>query len=270
MPLVRPRRRLVSHPLRVRRLRVDSVTRPTPRFARVTLGGPELAGFRSLAPDDHVKVLLPVPGADQPHVPEVIDGRIDWAVGAQRRITRDYTPLQRDDQHGLLRLDMVLHDAGAAAAWADQAAPGHVVGVAGPRGSYVWDEPITDVVMLGDETALPAISRWLEELPSEATAQVVVELADETDQRPLPSAATVEVRWVHRNGYAPGDGGVLEDAVRLIADIRPGALVWAAGEAGAVQRVRRELADSGVPTDRIIGRGYWKRGVADHQEAHAD
>jgi len=47
---------LIMHPLR--HLEVVKVTELTPMMRRITLGGPELEGFISLAPEDHIKVFF--------------------------------------------------------------------------------------------------------------------------------------------------------------------------------------------------------------------
>jgi NADPH-dependent ferric siderophore reductase len=45
------------------------------------------------------------------------------------------------------------------------------------------------------------------------------------------------------------------------ADLDPGIRVWVAGEAAAVQRIRRHLfEDRGLPRSQASVRGYWKHG----------
>lgn len=53
--------RTVRHPLVFRRLQVREVTELTPHMRRIVVGGAELEGFHSGAPDDHVKVFFPNP-----------------------------------------------------------------------------------------------------------------------------------------------------------------------------------------------------------------
>ena len=79
---------------------------------------------------------------------------------------------------------------------------GPVPGIGGPRGSFVIPREFDWHLLVGDETALPAIGRRLEELPAGSGALVVVEVASPIAQIPLQSAAQLTVRWLHRNGEA--------------------------------------------------------------------
>lgn len=110
----------VHHPLRIRRLSVTLVRRPTPRVVRVSLGGAELEGFCRGAPDDHVKVFFPERGATEPLLPELGERGVIWPTEGPRPIARDYTPVDGADD-GLV-LDFVLHDGGHASDWAAYAA----------------------------------------------------------------------------------------------------------------------------------------------------
>lgn len=139
-----------------------------PSTRRITLGGESLADFASASFDDHVKLIL------------------DDEVG------RDYTPRRFDTAARELMLEFALHGDGPAAAWAAQATPGQRVAVAGPRGSFVVAPDFDWHLLVGDETALPAIARRLEELPPQARATVVLKV-DAADRRPLPSRASVDV-----------------------------------------------------------------------------
>ncbi len=63
---------------------------------------------------------------------------------------------------GSFVVDFVIHDDGPATNWAATAKVGSVLGVAGPRGSSVIStDGIGLHLLIGDETALPAIARSL-------------------------------------------------------------------------------------------------------------
>ena len=49
----------VRHPFRARHVQLLAREAISPGFVRLTLGGPELAGFVSAGFDDHVKLILP-------------------------------------------------------------------------------------------------------------------------------------------------------------------------------------------------------------------
>ncbi|MDH4419670.1 MAG: siderophore-interacting protein [Acidovorax sp.] len=245
----------IRHPLHARHLRVVRRTQVSPGFVRLTLAGPELAGFVSAGFDDHLKLLLPQPGQERPTLPTLQDGRP--VFDGPRPVLRDYTPARFDAQTGELDIEVALHDAGPATDWAASATVGQWVGIAGPRGCMVVPTGFDWHWLLGDETALPAIARRLAELPASAVATVRIQLRNPADQRVLASAAQVSLQWV----------SALSAAVETLA-LPPGAgFVWAAGEHSEMAAVRRAmLAKPGVDAKRMRISAYWKRGVADHHE----
>lgn len=125
----------VRHPLQARHLQVVRRTAVSPGFVRLTLAGPELAGFVSAGFDDHLKLILPQPGQERPTLPSLQDGRPVFPD--PRPVLRDYTPARYDAATGELDIEVALHDAGPATDWAASAAVGQWVGIAGPRGSMV-------------------------------------------------------------------------------------------------------------------------------------
>jgi len=207
--------RRVRHTLVFRHVEVLAVQDITPSMRRVTFGGEELDGFVSAAPDDHVKLFFPVNGEPLPRPTMGAEG-LQFPDGAARPPMRDYTPRHFNTLARTLDIDFVLHGDGPAASWAATAAPGQVIGLGGPRGSMLVADDFDHYVMVGDETALPAIGRWLEELPASTRATVLVEIADERDRQLLHSLANVHVTWMHRDGTPPGGGTLLQDALAAL------------------------------------------------------
>ncbi|MET0209323.1 MAG: siderophore-interacting protein, partial [Burkholderiaceae bacterium] len=189
----------VRHPLEVRRCTVLRVVPLTPGVVRVTFGGEALRRFVSASFDDHVKLMLPppggrplvlpVPGPDGPALP----------ADAERPTMRDFTPRSFDPSRGELDIEFALHGHGPAAAWAARAQPGQEVGIGGPRGSLVIPTDFDWHLLVGDETALPAIARRLEELPADATVIARVQTRERADRRGLRSAADVRLHWLDAN-----------------------------------------------------------------------
>jgi NADPH-dependent ferric siderophore reductase len=181
-----------------------------------------------------------------------------WTLPDGRRaVVRTVTPLAAGD--GELAIDVVLHGPGALATWAATAAVGTRTAVSGPARGHVVDDTAAAYVVAGDETALAAIGQLLASLRHGLPATVHVELAAADGQVALPSRAGTEVRWhLLRQGARPGDALV---AAVTEGPVPPGAHVWAAGEAAAVQRIRRHLFDGlGLPRSRTTVRGYWQVG----------
>ncbi len=260
----------VHHELRMRRLTVEAIDRPTPRLVRVTLGGPDLEGFRSDGSGDHVKVFFPAPGEHHAELPELGPDGLRRDPGTPKPRGRDYTPKHDLLDEGRLVLDIVLHDAGIGSDWARAAAVGDTLGVAGPRGSHVLEGQIDGLVLLGDETALPAISNFLAAAPPTRSVDAFVEVADGDDVQPLPGGPNCSVSWLPRSDAAPGHSRVLVGAAGSI-DPAPGRdLYWIAAEAGVAPAVRAALVERGVEPASIESRGYWKLDTRDHQEPHQD
>jgi NADPH-dependent ferric siderophore reductase len=232
--------RRVRHEIKRRELEVVRVEQPSPQFRSVTLAGEALADFVSESFDDHVKLILDSDGAEP--------------------VMRDYTPRRFDRAARELTIEFSLHGDGPAATWAAQARPGQRVAVGGPRGSFVIPLDYGWHLLVGDETALPAIARRLEELPPGAVATAIVQVDDVRDQRAFTSAATLDVQW------ASGTDDLL-DKVRALNLPSCDSYAWCAGEARAVAELRRILVDEkGLDRHAIRAAAYWKRGTSAHHE----
>ncbi len=242
--------RVRREPPRFRRVHVVRAERLSPRFVRVVVAGPELAGFDVPEPAASVRVLLPGPSG---LAPLQWDGNEFLLPDGSRPPIRTFTPWKLDGDG--LALGVVLHGAGVASSWAEGAGPGDEVAVSGPGRGYRIDETADRYVLLGDETAVPALDqlRALLRVPVETHVEVV-------DPESLPPLGGAIVWHVAEPGAPPGS--TLAAALRSI-ELGPGTRVWAAGEAAAVQRLRRHLFDErGVPRTHTSIRGYWQAGRA--------
>ena len=259
----------VRHTLKLRVLTVVRTELLTPHLRRITLGGADLDGFVSPSHDDHVKLFFPAPGQTDPVFPVLGNGAnpIEYAPG-EKPIARNYTPRRYDAERQELEIDFVLHGDGPASSWAAQAAPGQTLGVGGPRGSMVVPLDFDWYLLVGDQTALPAIARRLEQLPATARAMVVIETLESGEEIALDSAAQVDVHWVARNGRS---GALLLEELRKLALPHAGdGYAWVATEHAQVQDLRRHLLDAGVPKQHLHVASYWKHGAAEHHQTHDD
>jgi len=236
---------------------VARTERVSPRLIRITLTGADLDRLVVEQPGSSVRVLLPSPG-DRELVAPRWNGNEFLLPDGKRPAIRTFTP-GLDGPAGELDIKVVTHGAGLASAWAEAAVGGEAAAVSGPGRGYVVDPDAPAFLVAGDETAIPAVVQLLAALPREALVQVVVEVADASAEIDLPTRPGVAIRWVSlAPGKSPGDALVAE--VRT-AGIPPGTRVWAAGEAAAMQRIRRHLFDErGLPRGHTSVRGYWKHG----------
>ncbi|AIB35008.1 MULTISPECIES: siderophore-interacting protein [Pseudomonas] len=240
----------VTHEIKRRRLDVLRVVDITPRMRRITLGGPELAGFVSLGSDDHIKLMFPQNAAEQAALQSPT---FSIKGDGPQPAMRDYTPRRFDLSLGELDIDFVLHGDGPASTWAEQAQVGQHLYIGGPRGSMIVPDIFDSYLLIGDETALPAIARRLEELPAGRKVLAVIEIADAAEQQALHSAAELEVIWVLRGQVD------LLDTVRTLT-LPSGALyTFVAMETKLSRQVRRVLLDTHKVDEAFLKAvGYWR------------
>lgn len=252
--------RLRREPPPFRSVEVRDVERLSPRMARVTLAGPELAGLVVEQPAASVRLLLPSRGADEVELP-TWNGNEFLLPSGRRPAIRTFTPRRVASDPPELDLDIVVHGPGAASEWADRAAPGDRAAISGPGRGYAVDIDAPAYLIAGDETAIAAISQLLESIPGTVPVVVVIEIASPDARLPLPEHARAQIRWEELAPDAP-PGDRMFAAVRG-AEIVDGARVWVAGEAAGVQRIRRHLFEErGLPRSHATVRGYWKHGRA--------
>ncbi len=267
----------VRHEIKRRVLTVKQITHVSPHLLRVTLAGDDLVDFVSASFDDHVKVFFPAPGATDVALPELGPNGLVLPEGAPKPIMRDFTPRRFDREARELDLEFVLHHPGPASQWAAQATVGQTLAIGGPRGSFVIPTDFDWHLLIGDDTALPAIARRLAELPAGTRTAVVVEVADESAKIEFATQAEAYVIWRYRNtpGGERHDGQPAgAQLVAALSDLplpEGDGYVWAAGEAAAMRAVRQHLCDTrGVHKSRIRASAYWKRGAAGVHESLDD
>jgi NADPH-dependent ferric siderophore reductase len=240
-------------------LRVATVTDVTPSVRRVVLTGPPEA---VLAAGPTVSLLVPRVGEAAPRWPQVAkDGRIVWPDGAHGVSLRSYTARRQDPVAGEVEIDFVLHGDGPAASWAAAAVPGALLGVAG--GGSLGERPAGWLLLAGDETALPAISRILASAAPGTHGVALLEVAGPEEEQPVLAPPGVEVHWLHRSGAAAGTD-LLADAVAALP--RPAGedvFAWVGAESATVRTVRAGLRGRwGLRRSQHHAIGYWRRGRA--------
>jgi NADPH-dependent ferric siderophore reductase len=238
----------VRYETRRRTLDVAAVEALTPKMRRIRFQSPELGDFESLSPDDHIKIFTPD------------------ADGAS--VMRDYTPRSFDTANGTLVIDFALHDAGPATAWALSARPGDKLEIGGPRGSSIIPDVFDWYLLIGDETALPAIGRRVEALRPEAEVTTLVVVDDAAEIQSFAAKARWEAEWMTRDVSGLDD---IENARQVLDRWLPRAgegFIWIAGEAQFARSLRTHLVERhNWPLTRMKAAGYWLRGgVGVHEQ----
>lgn len=265
-------------PITVRKLSVAAVRDVTPNIRRITLMGDELKSFEtngvrvpafvSEGFDDHIKMVFPENG-EFVEMGEQREGTFDWTREALVA-SRNYSVRRFDAEKGEVDVDFVRHGHGPATKWAYSVQQGGEVYVAGPKSSdstptVPWH------LLIADETALPAVGRWLEEADENTRAVIVVEVPTEADIQRIETRASVEMHWVVREkNVAAGFSDALLTKLRSL-DLPEGEpFAWVAGEAVTIAPIRRFLRDElGYPKDHVEVVGYWRRDEARAGEGNA-
>lgn len=256
----------VRHEAKLRTVEVSAVERITPKMARITVTGEVLDGFVSLGFDDHVKLFFPGAGEDLV-LPPMAPG--DQMPTGPISPMRDFTPRRMGLRE--LVLDFALHETGPAAEWATRAQPGDKLGVGGPRGSFIVPDDFDWELLVGDETALPAIGRRLEELSERSRAIVVAAVAGPEEEQVFESKAKVEVHWVHRPLSGAGFSRPLMEAVSGLTLPEGDGYAWVACESDIAKLLRQHLVgERGLPKAWVKAAGYWRKGQVNFHESHED
>lgn len=258
------------HPISLRELRVVRAVELTPGMRRVTLAGEQLGAFtsanglaqpafRSDGFDDEIRIVFASPGHREPLLPVQLDGSVRPPEGG-RVLSRGYTVRRWDRAAGELDVDIVTHGTGVGTTWAARAEPGDRIHLFGPLLSRPMPRDADWLLVAGDESALPAIGRLLDELPENGRARVFVEVVADTHRQRLRELPGVEVTWLVQDGTESGTSTLLVDAIRSSEWPEGRPFAWIAGEQAAVRDVRRYLvADRQLPKSEIDFTGYWKR-----------
>lgn len=303
-------------PFHFARGRVEEVTRLSPSFARVTFSGEALGQFGNPRQTLDQRIKLVFPGETGLPALAPTDGFADWKALAEADRGSMRTFSIRDllvDEDGNTRVvvDFALHpdqeDAGPAARWISRAQPGDELLLFGPRrgrtdGGGIEYHPgaAERVFLVGDETAVPAISRTLEETRDcgqEVTALLEVPTSD--DKLEVATGARQQIEWYARNGGENGelvipsllekvgisrvecdaacnpstdDGAApwetatysnLDELAPSSAELLRSCYFWIAGESKMVTALRRHLVkELGAGREAVAFMGYWRKGVA--------
>ena len=126
-------------------------------------------------------------------------------------------------------------------------------------------------LLIGDETALPAIGRRLEELRPATRAIVIAEVADAAEEQTFAAKASVTINWLHRGQQSAGSTTLMEDALRNLKLPVGDGYAFIAAESEVAKRLRKILVDERQhPKAWVKASGYWKGGAENYHEPHDD
>jgi len=241
----------LRHDTRRRTLTLAAVEALGDHMRRLVFTSPELHDFVSAAADDHIKLF--------------------FAADNGETVMRDFTPRRFDTATGSLTIDFALHDAGPAAQWAAAAQVGDTLDTGGPRGSAVVPDDFDWYLAIGDETALPAIGRRVEELREGVPVITLAVVDGPADEQTFATRADWSGHWVHRAASSASDADLLLGALEQIALPAGEGFVWIAAETTVAKALRAHVQDTlRHPREWLKAAGYWTRGMADASDKSLD
>ena len=218
---------------------------------RIEFTSVALADFVSQAADDHVKLFFPT-----------FDDQ-----GEPKIEMRDYTPRSFVVNKYRLTIDFALHKAGPATAWALSAVPGASLEMAGPRGSSIVTDDFDWYLFIGDETALPAVGRRLQELRAGASVITAMYVDSDAERQEFDTKARLSQHWVLRASSPADPANALQNALSGVKLPTGKGYVWIAGEIKLARSLRKYMVEArNHPRAWIKAAAYWARGEnASHQ-----
>lgn len=236
---------------------VARLQRLSPSFLRVTFTGEDLDSYADLGLDARMKLVLPAPGGGFSHLPRGADWFLRWRElpEAHRNPIRTYTTRAVRPGHREVDVDVVLHgDAGPASRWASDVQPGSPLVLLGPNAradgphggvEFALPGAGRPVLLAGDETAVPAITTILGQLPADTVGAACLEVPEEGDRWDVVAPEGVTVSWLPRQGRP--HGALLVPAVQQAA----GTMTSAARGAAGRRPGRAEPEDVDVDTELL-------------------
>lgn len=229
----------------------------SPRMFQFTFEGDGIETLADAEPAASVRLLVPSLGSDELVMPEW-NGNEFLLPDGERPALRTFTPLRVDREIGSLDLQIVRHPGGAVSEWADDAAPGASAAISGPGSGYTIDTDADHFILLGDETAMPAIADLLTALPDNATVEVHIEIIQPDAQIPLPHHPGAAITW-HVRPEDAASGATILAVAQALDGLPDTTRLWAAGEAASMQAIRTHLFKTlEIPRSQANIRGYWK------------
>ncbi|WP_309071164.1 siderophore-interacting protein [Arthrobacter sp.] len=234
----------------------------TPHMVRVTLGGPAFDEFQPKdVTDSYVKLLFAKPelGLTPPYD---LAGLREQLPPEDVPVTRTYTVRRINPADRTIDVDFVVHgDEGLAGPWAARAKPGDQIALMGPGGAYDPDTTADWHLLVGDESATPAIAATLEALPEDAAGVVFLECGSSEDMIELVTPRGVEVVWVRRDARDDATKFLLANAVSAYPWPAGRVQVFAHGERESMKALRDVfLKERGLLKEQLSLSGYWAAG----------
>ena len=229
----------VRHRKRRTAVLVKDVTRLSTSMLMVELQAPELKDLASASFDDHISLVLPHAGDfDGPQL-------------------RKYTPLALDRSQGSLSVMCALRGAGPATRWASSMRQGQYIEIEWPRESTVIAQDFDWYLLMGDETAIPAMVRAWDELPGSAAIVALALIDDGSARISIPPRQRANWKWTYRK-QTHGHAAELIEALTTCYPRTGDGYAWIAGESFMTNALEAALIERfGHNPEWLRATAYW-------------
>ena len=243
-----------------RELTVGKMTDLSPHMRRIRLHGADLAAYDT--DSIHIRLLIPPRGQVAPKWPTLADnGMPVWPHGEDTIEQRIYTIRDINAAAGWMDVDFVVHgDNGPGSSFAIHACTGDLVAMTGPLGNELPDADW--MLFAGDETALPAISRYLNAMPPHVKGHAMIEVGSKDDIIDIATDSAIEVRWLLRDCGDDVEHSLIQDAVRVISIPKDAHSVycWAGVEQDDYKPIHNFWRkDIGLTRDQCLAMTFWRK-----------
>ncbi|MFJ5213902.1 siderophore-interacting protein [Streptomyces sp. NPDC088354] len=253
---------------RLFRAEVVRAERVSPSIQRVTVTGADLAEFPWRGYDHWFRLFMTLPHQSVLRMPEFTGARWWYPYLAIPEIERphcaNYTVAGFRPEAAEMDIDFVVHRGptgeveGRAAVWACAARPGGELALLDQGITFDCPPDASEVIVVADESGLPAITGILRSLPRDTVGRLIQEIPTEGDRRDLDAPAAMDITWVVRGNPHSVPGHAALDELRRLTTVDTSAYAFVVGESGLSTKGRRHLHRAGLPKDRITFTGFWK------------
>ena len=236
---------------RTRKIKVKKLVHLSLNMLRVTFTSKDLSDFPEKEEGGYIKFLF-----------------ANKDKKTSEKLVRPYTIRNFRKKNLELDIDFAKHksQSGYASKWAFNAKIGDEILISGPSSKQSINTNASWFFFVGDMSALPAISSYLEILPKNSKGYAVLEILSNSDKLKLKKPKNINIIWVI-NDQTFGSLDKLYNEIKNIDWYKGNPYVWVACEFKVMKNLRKyfQIEKKINKKDMYIS-SYWKDGI--DQESH--
>ena len=181
-------------------------------------------------------------------------------MSEEKKITAGAYYTIRNFSEDEIKMWFVLHShSGNLGNWAEKAKTGDQAVLWGPRSMFSPSKRFDHLILLADETGIPAMKTISENNKNFNKCTTFYEVIDKSFQIPTSKKNKILENWIHREDDEPGEGDKLLESLRAYELPEDNFYIFGAGEARQMMKIRKLFKEKGVSKDQMHITGYWKK-----------